>query len=152
MPHRRVQILVNGHIWEEGILLEEIAHSALLGRQINVGPAVEEHPVVQHDAASVGPLDASDAFEGHAFAAAGGPQQSQHATLGFQGDVQAEAAQLLLDLNRKTHSRASLPQRPRRGFLSRRSSRLTASITAAESRMLTPIQLRASSSLPMRQS
>ena len=38
--------------------------------------AVKQHPAIQHDAARIRLYDARDAAQCHAFAAAGGPQQS----------------------------------------------------------------------------
>ena len=55
-------------VWLLGVL------APLLGRQVDPGLAVKQHPVIQHDPPPVRGHNARDALEGHALAAAGGPQ------------------------------------------------------------------------------
>ena len=76
-PGAGLDVLGYGHVGEQGVLLEQIADPPGLGRQVDACRLVEEDPAVQHDPALIGAQDAGDALEGHAFAAAGGPQQGQ---------------------------------------------------------------------------
>ena len=82
------EVPTDGHIGEEGVLLEEVARPALLGRQVDPGGAVEEDMAVQGDAALVGPEDAGDTAQRHALAAAGGAQQGQGLRPGLNGGLQ----------------------------------------------------------------
>ena len=62
---------------EEGVVLKEIAHPPLLGRQVDFGLAVKEDPAVQDDSAPVRPQQPGNTAQAHALSAAGGPQQGQ---------------------------------------------------------------------------
>ena len=73
------------------------AHAPLLGRQVDVMLAVEQHPPVQHDAALVGLHDARDAAQCHAFAAARRAQNGRGSVPGGEVGAEGEAVQLFLD-------------------------------------------------------
>ena len=124
MPHR--------HVGEQGILLEEIPHPPLLGRQVDLGGAVEEGHAVQHDAPPVRGQDPRHTPERHALSAAGGTQQRQGLPLRFKLDLQMEVPHGLFDLYIQPHQR--LPPFSDR---CRVSSRFTASRKTAEMAMFT---------------
>ena len=67
-------VLFHGHVGEQGVILEQQAHAALLGRQVDVLFTVEQHGPVQYDTALVRFDDARNAAQGHALAAAGRAQ------------------------------------------------------------------------------
>ena len=77
-------ILLHGHIREQRILLEEVADPALLGWQVDLLLAVEEHPVAEHDAPLVGRHDTGDALQGHALAAARSAEQRRRLVRRFK--------------------------------------------------------------------
>ena len=58
-------VLLDGHVGEELVVLEEVAHAALLRAEVHAGRRVKEHTVVEDDAALVGRDDARDALERH---------------------------------------------------------------------------------------
>ena len=98
LPHR--------HVGKERIILEKIAHMPLLRGQVDPFFAVKQRYAVQLDMTAIGPLNACDALERHAFAAARSAQDAQHPVLAGKGNVQAEAPQALCNINRETHARA----------------------------------------------
>ena len=142
LPHR--------HVGEQCVILKQIAHLPLLGRQVNFFVGIKQRHAVQHDAALVRRFHTGDAFQGQAFAAAGGPQQAQHGggvVLGLKADVQRERAVGFADVHQQTHRRtAFLPA------FWRSSSRLTMSSTTAEMARLTSTQRKAPASSLVRQS
>ena len=145
LPAQAAQnVLGHRHIGEQGVALEQVAHPPPLGGQVDALFAVEQGLAVQDDTPPVGPLNAGNAFEGHALAAARGAQQAQHAALGFKPDLEEEAAQILFNVYQKAHRRTPVPLR----F----SMRLTTSSTAAEIARLTITQAKAPASSLVRQS
>ena len=106
--------------------------------------AVVEHVPVQHDAAPIRGLDARDAFERIALAAAGGPQQAGDPLRRIKFCPQGEMAQPLFDIHLQTHDRAP--------FFCRASSRFTASSTTALMARLTITQKKAPPSSLVRHS
>lgn len=122
-------VLLHRHGGEQGILLEQIPHPPLLGRQIDVLLAVEQHPVAQHDAPPVRRDDTGNALEGHALAAAGGAQQRHGLIRRLELRPEVERPQPLLDVHIQAHFAALLPPTVRK---SRFSSMFTASSTTAE--------------------
>ena len=64
----RLDVAPDGHVGEEGELLEQIADMPLLRGKIDVLFAVEQHLVAETDHAPVGLFNARDTFERHAFA------------------------------------------------------------------------------------
>ena len=129
-------VLLNGHVGKERVLLEEIADPALLRREVDLLFAVEEHAAVQHDPAAVGRHDAGDALERHALAAAGGPEQRQRFVRYLEFRLQTERAKAFFNINIQAHAFALLARLASRRR-SRRSSILTASSTTAEIAMFT---------------
>ena len=67
-------VFLHRHIGEQGVVLEKIPQLPLLWRQVDPLFAVKQHPVMKHDPPPIRGHDPRDAFEGHALAAAGGPQ------------------------------------------------------------------------------
>ena len=148
VPHRRGDVLPHRHVGEQGILLEQVPHLPLLGRQVDFGSAVVESDAVQDDLSRIRRQDAGDALEGHGLAAPGGPQQGQRLVLCLKSDGQVKIPQLFLNVHRKGHYR--LP--PFRLCRSRASSMLTASSTTAEMARFTSTHRMAMASSPVRQS
>ena len=122
----------------------------LLGRQVDSGFTVKQHPAVQHDPPPIRGHDPRDAFEGHALAAAGGPQQGQRFRLRLKADVQMEIPQLLFNFHKQAQAVPLLfPPDTRK---SRRSSIFTVSSTTAEMLRLTITHFIANASLLVCQS
>ena len=137
-------ILFYGHIWEQGVVLEQQSHAPLLRRQVDVLCTAEQHPPVQHDASAVRLYDACNAPQGHAFAAAGSSQQSGGGVTGGKGGAEGEAVQLFFNADFKAHFRP-----PAFCFFS---SRFTASSTTAEITISTSTHCMAPASSLVRQS
>ena len=133
-------VLLDGHVGKERVLLEEIADPALLRREVDLFFAVKEHAAVQHDAPAVGCDDAGDALERHALAAAGRAEQRQRFILRLEFRLQMERAETLFNVNVQTHAFALLARLASRRK-SRRSSILTVSSTTAEIAMFTTTHL-----------
>ena len=137
-------VLLHGHIGEKGVILEQQTHPALLRRQVDMLFTVKQHPAVQYDAAFVRFHDARDAAQGHAFAAAGCPQQSGGRAACGKPGLKGEAVQLFLNAYFQTHFRP-----PAFCFFSRR---FTASSTTAEITISTSTHRMAPASSLVRQS
>ena len=135
-------VLPDGHVGEEGVLLKEVAYVPLLRRQVDAGGAVEQDAPVQYDAPFVRPQYAGDALERHGFSTAGGPEQGQRSIASLKLYIQGKAPQALVNGNGETHVCTSL----------RRSSRFTASRNMADRAMFTSTHRRAPASSLVRQS
>ena len=136
LPHR--------HVEEQGVVLEQVPHMPLLGLEVDAPFRVEEGHAVQDDAAPVGLLNARDALEGEALAAAAGPQQPRDAALGLKAGAEGEVAQIPFDFHLKAHAFTTL--------FCRFSSRFTASSTTALMARLISTQNMAPASSLVRQS
>ncbi len=135
LPHR--------HIGKQGVILEQIPHPPLLRRQVDPFFRIKQRLPVQHDGSPVRPFDARDALQGHAFAAAGGPQQAQHTAPGLEPGGEAEIPQLFFNVHKKAH---------RFTAFRRSSSRFTASSTTVEIARFTSTQRKAPASSLVRHS
>ena len=103
-------VLRHGHVGEEGVLLKEISHAPLLGRQVDVFPAVKEHLAVQFNVTPIRAENPGDALECHALAAAGGAQQRQGFVSGLEVGLEVEVPQALFKVNGQRHGAvASFP-------------------------------------------
>ena len=89
-------------------------------------------------------LDAGDAFERHALAAAGGAQETGDAVFRFKGGVQAKAAEIPVNVNDQTHLFTA--------FFCLASRRFTVSSTTVLMARLTITQKKAPASSSVRQS
>ncbi len=94
---------------------------------------------------AVGRLDARDALERHALAAAGGAQQADHAAFRLKLRAQRERAQPLFDIDNQAHARLT-------AFFCRSSSRFTISSTTVLIARFTSTQNIAPASSFVRQS
>ena len=137
-------VLLHRHVGEQGIVLEQQPHTPLLGRQVDAFFAVKQHPAVQHNAAPVGLDDAGDAAEGHAFAAARGPQNRRGGVSGGEPGPEGEAVKGFFNVDFQAHARTPA--------FCLRSSRFTASSTTAEMAMSTRTHCMAPASSLVRQS
>ena len=135
-------VLPDGHVGEEGVLLKEIAYMPLLGRQVDAGGAVEQDAPVQYDAPLIRPQYAGDALERYGFPAAGSTKQGQRRIARLKLYIQSKVSQALANGNGETHVCTSL----------RRSSRFTASKNIADRAMFTSTHRRAPASSLVRQS
>ena len=137
-------ILLHRHIGEKRVVLKQVAHAPLLRGQVDLLLRIEQHPPVELDMTLVRLLDPGDAFERHAFAAARGAQQAGHAVRSREMHVETKRAQLLLDIDHKTHFATA--------FFCRLSSMFTASSTTVLIARLTSTQNSAPRSSFVRQS
>ena len=138
-------VLLHGHVGEQGVVLEQQTHIALLGRQVDALSAVEQHPAIQHDAPLVWPDDACNAAQGHAFAAAGRTQKGGSSVPCRERSVESKAIKPLGHIYFQAHVR--FPP-----CFCLRSSRLTASSTTAEITISTSTHCMAPASSLVRQS
>ena len=97
-------VLRHRHVGKKRVVLEQIAHAALLRRQVDPRLRIEKHTPVERDAPLVRLLDAGDALERHALAAAGGAEQRGDAVFRREGHVQREAAEPFADIDLQTHA------------------------------------------------
>ena len=128
---------------KQRVLLKQIAHAALLRRQVDVLFAVEQRAPVQHDFSPVGAQNARDAAQRHALAAAGRAEQRHGFVLCLECAPQVKRADFLLNIDRKAHFAAPF---------ARFSSRLTAISTTTEIARFTATQKNACFSSFVRQS
>ena len=80
-------ILIHGHIGPQGVVLEQEAHLALVGRNVDAHITVENHLVADGDFSAGGGLQAGDHPQRGGFAAAGWAQQGDESVV-FNGQVQ----------------------------------------------------------------
>ena len=137
-------VLQHGHVGKEGVILKQVAHPPFLSGEIDVFFGVEQHPAVQLDVALVRALDAGDAFEGHALAAAGGAEKAGDAVFRPEGRVQRKAAEIPVDIHDQTHLFTA--------FFCLASRRFTVSSTTVLMARLTITQKKAPASSSVRQS
>ena len=138
-------ILHDGHVRKQRILLKEVPDPPLLRGQVDARFAVKERLAVQHDAAAVRCHDPGDALERDALAAAGGAEQRHDPAGGFKLRVQGEGAQLLFNIDQKAHAAPLLPRPAARRFFF--SSIFTISRITAEMAILISTHFSASASL-----
>ena len=148
VPDAGGDVLGRGHVGEQGVLLEQVAHLPFLGRQIDLCSAVEQGHTVQHDLALVRSQNPCDAPQCHGFAAAGGSQQGQTFVFRFKPDFQLKVSHFLTNIHGKGHQRP--PPFPVCRW--RVSSRFTASRNTAEMAMFTSTHFNAPRSSLVRQS
>ena len=77
-------ILPHGHVGEEGVVLEEVAHLSLLRLEVYTLLAVEKRDSVENNFALVGALYARYAAESHALSAAGWAEYAHYPVFGFK--------------------------------------------------------------------
>ena len=84
------QVLPDGHVGEESLVLEDIAAGALLRREMNARAGVEEDAVVEQDAAGIGFDETGDGIEREGFARTTGSEENGDAGSGFEFDIERE--------------------------------------------------------------
>jgi hypothetical protein len=87
-------ILLHRQMGKQRVILKQIADVAHLGRQIDAGGGVVEHPLAHLAAAGVGPQQAGDALQRHALARARWAEHQRAVVLGLERELQAELAAL----------------------------------------------------------
>lgn len=144
-------ILLDRHVREESVLLEEVADMALPGRHIDVLLRVEEHPPVQDDAPLVGLHEASDSPERQALATARCSEKGE--CLMRRGSpevhIELEAAEIFLYIDFERHY---APFAALFWLRARPSNMFIASSTTVAIARLMRTQVRAPASSPVRQS
>ena len=75
--HADGDVLLDRHVGEQRVVLEEVAHAPLLRAQVDARRGVEQHAAVEDDPALVGDHDAGDALERHRLAAARGAEKRE---------------------------------------------------------------------------
>ena len=80
-------VLIHRHVGPQGVILEQEAHVALVGGQVDAPVRVKDHIAVDADGALRGGLQARDHAQGGGFAAAGGAQQCNE---GIAFDIQVQ--------------------------------------------------------------
>ena len=68
-------VVIHRHVGPQGVVLEEEAHLALVGGDVDTQLAVKDHLVADGDASAGGSLQTGDHTQGGGLAAAGGAQQ-----------------------------------------------------------------------------
>ena len=142
---RAEDVLLHRHIREQRVVLEQQANVPLLRGQVDTLLAVEQDTAIQHDAAAVGSDDASNAAQGHAFAAAGCAEDGGGGIACCELRAEGETVEPFGDLDVQAH--VCFPP-----CFCLRSSRLTASSTTAEMTMSTSTHCIAPLSSLVRQS
>jgi hypothetical protein len=64
------EVLAQGHVGEEGVVLEDVTAGAALGREVDAGFGVKEDAIAEDDAAAVRGDEAGDGIEREGFAGA----------------------------------------------------------------------------------
>ena len=85
-----IEVLPQGHMGEQGVVLKDVAGAAGTGRQIDASLAIEEHFVIEHDAAFVGGSEPGDEIEGQRLTGAGRAKQDRDAGARFEVHVERE--------------------------------------------------------------
>jgi hypothetical protein len=107
-----VQVLTNGHVGKQRIILKNIAAASLLWRQVQLCGGIEIKLIVNQDATLVGMSEAGQAAQCEGFAGSARAQECSNAPFGVQMYVQGErtfpafARQLFADAridDRKRH-------------------------------------------------
>ena len=110
-PETRGDVLFDGHRRKQGVVLEHVAHVSLLRFQIDLFRGVEKEMVRRlivagpdHDPSPVRLFDAGDAFERHAFAAAGRPQNPDTSRIAGKCYVELEIPEFFVNIDEKSHA------------------------------------------------
>src|SRR5690348_10083693 len=114
---------------KERVVLEEVAATALLWREVDAGFAIEPRGLTEGDAAAIRPVKAGDGAEDRALSRTRRPDDGEaSARLDGKVHVELELAELACgaDLKRGRHACASPPSN------AERPSSFTASSSAAE--------------------
>ncbi len=102
-PDARGNVVGHGEVREQHVVLEQERRLALLRRQVHPGLRVEEHLAVHHDASLIRRLDAGNAAQREALAAARRPQKAQRLVAGLEGHVQRVVAEALPNIDTQAH-------------------------------------------------
>ena len=90
-PFAEEEVLANGHVGKQEMVLKHDADAALLGRKKYVGSRVHQGLVPQADDAIQRPENAGDERQDGAFAAARGPEERGDAPAGGELGIQLKA-------------------------------------------------------------
>src|SRR5450830_382969 len=88
----KTHVLAHRQMREQGVILEQVSHIALLRRQVDAGGGIEQGAPVQADMALAGRKQAGNRFQGHALAGAGRAKDGDALAAGRALHVQVEAA------------------------------------------------------------
>jgi len=102
-------IFGDGEMREERVALEEQADAAIAARDIDILCGIEEHAIVQRDAAAIGALEAGDATQRHRLARARRTENGKSLRAGGESDRERVSLEALFDLDFEGHlSRARI--------------------------------------------
>ena len=90
-------ILCNGHVWKEGVILEEIPDAASLGRQVDILSGIVKRPAVQGNGAAIGRFNAGNAFKGYGLAATASSEQREDFITDAEGNIKGKVAKLFFN-------------------------------------------------------
>ena len=103
-PAAVVEIPRHRHVRKQPALLEHIADAAAVGRHVDPRGAVEQHVVVERDAAAVRRQQAGDHVDERGLAGAGRPEQRGRAARGLELGGDLKFAEPLFDVDAKASS------------------------------------------------
>ena len=86
-------ILSNGHVREEGVILEEIPDAASLGRQVDILSGIVKGSAVQGNGAAIGRFNAGNAFERYGLAATASSEQREDLITDAEGNLKGKVAE-----------------------------------------------------------
>ncbi len=89
-----LEILPQRHVRKQRVVLQDVAAVALARWTVDAGGAVEQHPVVEHDAPRVGPDESGDGVERQRLAGAARAEQHRHPARGLQFNMKLECTRL----------------------------------------------------------
>src|SRR5688572_7895008 len=113
---------------KEREVLDDVAHVAVLGRQVNARRRVENDAIRHLDATAVRRQQPGDGAQGQRFPGAGRPQQHDHLFVRFKLRTQMKVADLLLEIDGE-HQKPALLERANRRRMSRRMAAATTRMT-----------------------
>ena len=96
-----LQILANGQMGKQPGILEHVTQSALFGRKVYSGVAVEQHLSPNLDATAIGFGQSRHHLHQRGLARARGAEQGGHAGMGGDGHIQGELAQAFVKIELK---------------------------------------------------
>ena len=97
-------VLADGHIRKERVVLKEIADAALLRREVDARTAVIECAAVEDDLPAIRGLQPRDALQRHALAAARCTEQGERRIRECKVRAEREVTQAFFDVDDEVHS------------------------------------------------
>ena len=101
--HTRHDVLFNSHRRKQGIILEKISHTSLLGSEIDLLGRIKKIPAAESDQASVRGLYSRNAAQCHTLTAAGCTQDPDPGCIPFMMNMEMEILQLFFKIQYQLH-------------------------------------------------